>query len=179
MNSFPVLHTDRLDLVEIKQKHLKDLFTLFGDENVTRFYNLLILTNELEAQKTIDHFQDRFKNKLGIRWGIALKDQENIIGTIGFNNFSKNHKANIGYDLQSDHWNNGYVTEALSTIINYGFAKLEINRIEAEVMQGNILSEKVLEKLKFKKEGVLRDWKFWNEKYYDMTMFSLLRNERN
>jgi len=172
------LHTLRLDLIEIKQKHLKDLFKLFGDEKVTKFYNLLTLKNEHEAQKTIDHFQDRFKNQLGIRWGIALKGQENIIGTIGFNNFYKGHKANIGYDLQSEYWNNGYVTEALSTIIDYGFTKLEINRIEAEVMQGNVLSEKVLTKLNFRKEGVLREWLFWNNKHYDMTMFSLLKNER-
>ena len=42
-------------------------------------------------------------------------------------------------------------------------------------MQGNIISEKVLEKLNFKIEGILREWMFWNGKYYDMTMFSLLK----
>lgn len=172
---FPILKTDRLDLVEIKQSHSADLFNLFGDENVTRFYNILPLTNEHEAQKPIDWFQSRFKDKLGIRWGIAIKGQKNIIGTIGFNNFTKRHRANIGYDLQTEHWNNGYITEALKTVINFGFDQLEINRIEAEVMQGNITSEKVLEKLNFKKEGILREWMFWNGKYYDMTMFSLLK----
>jgi ribosomal-protein-alanine N-acetyltransferase len=42
-------------------------------------------------------------------------------------------------------------------------------------MQGNIISEKVLDKLNFKNEGVLREWMFWNDKHYDMTMFSLLK----
>jgi ribosomal-protein-alanine N-acetyltransferase len=172
---FPILKTDRLDLVEIKQSHLADLYKLFSDENVTRFYNLLPLTNEQEAQKSIDWFQSRFKDKLGIRWGIAIKGQKNIIGTIGFNNFTKRHRANIGYDLQTEHWNNGYITEALKTVINFGFDQLEINRIEAEVMQGNIISEKVLDKLNFKNEGILREWMFWNDKHYDMTMFSLLK----
>jgi ribosomal-protein-alanine N-acetyltransferase len=172
---FPILKTDRLDLVEIKQSHLADLYKLFSDENVTRFYNLLPLTNEQEAQKPIDWFQSRFKDKLGIRWGIAIKGQKNIIGTIGFNNFTKRHRANIGYDLQTEHWNNGYITEALKTVINFGFDQLEINRIEAEVMQGNIISEKVLDKLNFKNEGILREWMFWNDKHYDMTMFSLLK----
>jgi ribosomal-protein-alanine N-acetyltransferase len=175
LDIFPILKTDRLDLVEIKQSHLADLYKLFGDENVTRFYNLLPLTNEQEAQKSIDWFQSRFKDKLGIRWGIAIKGQQNIIGTIGFNNFTKRHRANIGYDLQKEHWNNGYITEALKTVINFGFDQLEINRIEAEVMQGNIISEKVLDKLNFKNEGILREWMFWNGKHYDMTMFSLLK----
>jgi ribosomal-protein-alanine N-acetyltransferase len=175
MDIFPILKTDRLDLVEIKQSHSADLINLFGDENETRFYNILPLTNEHEAQKPIDWFISLFNDKLGVWWGIAINRQQNIIGTIGFNNFTKRHRANIGYDLLTEHWNSGYITEALKTVINFGFNQLEIKRIEAEVMQGNITSEKVLEKLNFKKEGILREWMFWNGKYYDMTMFSLLK----
>ncbi|MDR1402923.1 MAG: GNAT family N-acetyltransferase [Tannerellaceae bacterium] len=69
------------------------------------------------------------------------------------------------------------MTEALETVIDFGFNSLEINRIEAEVMQGNIVSEKVLEKSGFKNEGVLRQWMYWNGNYYDMTMFSLLKKD--
>ena len=177
MEIFPILQTERLSLIEIKQSHLSDLFKLFSDEKVTEFYNLLPLKNIEEAQKSIDWFQSRFENKLGIRWGIALKGEQNIIGTLGFNNFTKNHRANIGYDLQTTHWNKGYITEALREIIKFGFNELKLNRIEAELMLGNIVSEKVLEKLNFKNEGILRAWMFWNEKYYDMIMFSLLKKD--
>jgi ribosomal-protein-alanine N-acetyltransferase len=177
LEKFPILNTDRLDLIEIKQSHLGDLYKLFEDENVTRYYNLLPLKNEQEAQKYIDWFQTRFKDKLGIRWGIAIKGQHYIIGTLGFNNFTKGHRANIGYDLQTKYWNKGYITEALKTVINFGFSQLEINRIEAEVMIGNVVSEKVLKKLNFQNEGVLRQWMLWNDKYYDMTMFSLLKTD--
>lgn len=65
----------------------------------------------------------------------------------------------------------------MKAVIDFGFNNLEINRIEAEVMQGNIASEKVLVKLGFKNEGVLRQWMYWNGSYYDMTMFSLLRKD--
>jgi [ribosomal protein S5]-alanine N-acetyltransferase len=175
LETFPILNTRRLDLIEIKQSHLGDLYKLFSDENVTKFYNLLPLKNQQEAQKSIEWFQNRFREKSGIRWGIALKGQQNIIVTVGFNIFIKLHRANIGYDLQTEHWNNGYITEALQAVISFGFSQLKINRIEAEVMQGNLISEKVLNKLNFKNEGVLRAWLFWNEKHYDMTMYSLLR----
>jgi ribosomal-protein-alanine N-acetyltransferase len=174
---FPILHTKRSDLLEIKQSHLSDLFELFGDKNVTEFYNTKTLTEEKEAQKYLDWFRSRFHDKLGIRWGIALKGYENIIGTIGFNNFTKGHRANLGYDLRKDYWNNGFIKEALNEVIKYGFEDLEINRIEAEVMPGNIYSEMALSKLGFKKEGLLRDWMLWNEKHYDMIMYSLLRKE--
>ncbi len=109
--------------------------------------------------------------------GISLKGRDNIIGTIGFNNFTKRHRANIGFDLQADFWNNGYLTEAIKTVIEFGFRNLDINRIEAEVMQGNVASEKVLAKIGFKNEGILRQWMYWNDKYYDMTKFSLLQSD--
>lgn len=177
MRNFPVLQTDRLELVEIKECHLRDILDLFGNENVIKFYNLLPFENEQDAQKFIDWYHIRFKDGLGFRWGISIKGEKNIIGTIGFNNFTKKHRANIGYDLKPEYWNNGYITEALNEIIDFGFNQLEINRIEAEVMQGNESSERVLYKLNFKKEGILRQWMFWNEKYYDMSMFALLRIE--
>jgi ribosomal-protein-alanine N-acetyltransferase len=177
LETFPTLHTERLDLVELKQKHLSDLYILFGDIQVTQFYNIVTLTKESEAQKYLDWFKSRFIEKSGIRWGITLKGQANIIGTIGFNNFTKGHRANIGYDLQSNYWNKGYATEALKEFIKFGMYELEINRIEAEVMQGNSKSEQILYKLGFKNEGILRQWMYWNEKHYDMTMYSLLKSD--
>ena len=176
-DAFPAFQTNRLDLVEIEQKHLSDLFELFSNNDVTRYYNIETLTKKNEAQKLIDWFQTRFKEKLGIRWGIALKDESKIIGTIGFNNFTKGHRANIGFDLQKDYWNKGYITEVLNVVIDFGFSKLGINRIEGEVMQGNLISEKVLVKKGFKREGVLRQWMLWNGNHYDMTMYSLLKKE--
>jgi len=177
LESFPTLHTERLDLVEIEQAHAVDIFKLFGDPKVTRFYNIVTLKEETEAQKIIDWFRDRFADKAGIRWGIALKDQKAIIGTIGFNNFTKGHRANIGFDLQAAFWNKGYVTEALNAVVEFGFRELDINRIEGEVMQGNTASEQLLARAGFTNEGVLRDWMHWNGRHYDMTMFSLLRSE--
>lgn len=175
--NFPVLQTERLELVEITAFYLKDIQELFGNENVTRFYNLLPFKTKQDSNKFIEWYHNRFQNNLAFRWGISLKGEKIIIGTIGFNNFTKNHRANIGYDLKPEYWNLGYMTEALNEILNFGFNQLAINRIEAEVMQENENSERLLYKLNFKKEGVLRQWMFWNEKYYDMSMFALLRTE--
>lgn len=177
LDKFPILHTPRLDLIEIKQQHLKDIFKLLGDKRVTQFYNVVTLMEKQEAQKYIDWFRIRFEEGLGVRWGIALKEQNSIIGTIGFNNFIKGHRSNIGYDLHYSKWNKGYLTEALVEIVKFGFSTLDVNRIEAEVMQGNAASERVLEKAGFKKEGILRQWMLWNGKHYDMTMYSLLKSD--
>ncbi len=174
---FPVLTTKRLNLVEIQQEHLKDVFSLFGDDKVTKFYNIKTLQKPEEGQIYLDWFQKRFKEQTGIRWGIQLKNEEGIIGTIGYNNFSEKHRANLGYDLQSIYWNKGYMAEAIEAVVEFGFSSLNVNRVEAEVMIGNIQSEKLLLKLGFRNEGCLRDWMCWDDKHFDMTMFSLLRRD--
>lgn len=177
LETFPTLQTDRLDLVEIGPEHLIDVFKLFSDNKVTQFYNIVTLREETEAQKYVDWYISRFAERAGIRWGICLRGHSGLIGTAGFNNFKKQHRANLGYDVRAEFWNKGYATEALKAIINFGFSELDINRIEAEVMQGNTASERVLTKLGFTKEGVLRQWMHWNQKHYDMSMFSLLRSD--
>jgi len=73
LKKFPVLKTDRLELVEIKKCHLRDILDLFGNENVTRFYNIFPFKNEENAQKFIELYHIRFKNGMGYRWGISLK----------------------------------------------------------------------------------------------------------
>lgn len=176
--SFPKLSSDRFDLVEINEAHLENVFELYSDEKVTEFFDLLPLQHINEAEKEIKFYQKRFQNNSGIRWGISFKGSSEIIGTLGFNTIIKGHKARLGYDLQSKHWGKGYMYEALDTIITYGFEKFDIKRIEAGVMQGNVGSEKLLAKLNFQKEGILRNWMYWNEEYYDISMFSLLKEDR-
>lgn len=177
LDTFPILHSERLDLVEIKQIHRPDLFKLLTDEMVVKYYNLKSPGCEEDTQKYIDWFNERYINSLGIRWGLALKGTPNIIGTIGFSNFNNLQHAHIVYDLMTVHWNNGYITEALRKIIGYGFSVLHIKAVKAEVMNGNIASEKVLQKLHFENKGVLNSWMYVEELKCDISTFSLSKKD--
>lgn len=174
MAAFPILHTDPLTLVEMGQQHTADLFELYRHEEVTRFYNLLPMQEEAEAQRIVEVHSKRWAEQTGIRWGIALVGSNTIFGTIGYSRYEAQHRATIGYSLHPAHWNKGYSTEALKAVVTYGFESLNINRIEAEVMPGNAASNRVLEKLGFSIEGLLRQWMHWNNQHYDMLMYALL-----
>jgi [ribosomal protein S5]-alanine N-acetyltransferase len=176
-NKFPIIRTPHLELVQITEAHAEDLLKLFGDRNVTQYYNLMPLECSNDSYRLIEHFRKRFESGAAIRWGIRLNESDQIIGTVGFNNFTPKHRANIGYDLQYAYWDRGIATEALHAIISYGFYALDINRIEAEVMEGNESSIHLMQEIGFKQEGTLRQWMYWNEKHYDMLMFSLLRSD--
>jgi ribosomal-protein-alanine N-acetyltransferase len=69
------------------------------------------------------------------------------------------------------------MAEALQTMLAYGFSTLKLHRIEALVVPGNERSVRVLEKLGFQEEGVLRGYGFWNDKFWDLRCFSLLAGD--
>lgn len=176
-DSFPNLETARILLVELKRDHLDDIFKLYSDPRIEELYDVATMRDKNEALRYIEKFRLRYAERTGIRWGIIIKGVPGVAGTIGLNHIMKRHKASLGYDLRSDFWNKGYITEVINAIVEFGFTGLGLNRIEAEVMAGNCASEKVLIKTGFQKEGVQRQCMYWHEKYYDLTKFSILQSD--
>ena len=174
-DSFPVLHTLRLDLVEIVPAHAADLFGIFTDKRVTAYYPVVPLHEERDILPVIERFRNQYHDRLGIRWGITLKGQQQLIGSIGFQYFTTGHKGGIAYALSPDYWVQGYISEALKAVIQFGFDELELRRIEAEVIPGNVASDKVLTRNGFQHEGLLRQWMQWDGRYYDVNMYSVLK----
>jgi ribosomal-protein-alanine N-acetyltransferase len=164
-------------LIETDLGHAGDMFTLVTDARVTQFYHVVPLKEEQDMHRVIDWLKSRYEDRLGIRWAIALKDQKQIIGTIGFNSITDRHKATVVYALRPEYWNKGYTTEAIKAVLRFGFEELWLNRIEAEVMPGNVSSVKVLAKTGFSYEGLLRQWTLWNGVYFDMNMYAILASE--
>lgn len=175
--SFPTLHTERLDLIEVTSSYTADLFTLVTDARVSRFFNVMHATQEGDLLQVVERLRKMYADRTGIRWGIQLKGSNNIMGTIGYYNLSDKHRGVLAYALIPEYWNKGYLTEALKELLQFGFEELELRRIDAEIRPGNIPSEKALLKFGFTHEGLLRQWTLWNGEYQDMNMYSLLLDE--
>jgi len=174
---FPVLHSDRLDFTQMRAIHASDILYIYGEKKLAEFENIKILINEQEALEFIDRFQIRFNEKKGIRWAISIKGEKQVIGTIGFKGYIPLHKAFVGYEIHPDFGGKGYATEALATAVKYAFDSLDLQRIEAEVMPGNLASERVLAKNGFKREGQLKRSMYWDGKYFDINLFALLQSD--
>ncbi|MBK9192132.1 MAG: GNAT family N-acetyltransferase [Crocinitomicaceae bacterium] len=102
-----------------------------------------------------------------------------IIGRCGLHNWSTEHKrAEIGYHLEEDKFKQkGFMTEAVEAILNYGFEKMELHRIEALVGTENIPSLKIMEHFGFIKEGLLREHWLTGDQFGDTVVFSKLKSE--
>jgi RimJ/RimL family protein N-acetyltransferase len=89
----------------------------------------------------------------------------------------RNHKAEVALLFgETSHWNKGYATEALQLLIEKA-KKMELHRLYFGTHAGNIAMQKIGKKLKFKKEGKLKDAQFKNGKYNDVFIYGLILEE--
>lgn len=180
MDSFPAMDTDRLYLVKIGQKYAEDLFHILSNEQVIKYYGKESLININEAKQLIDHIHLYYRQKRSIRWGIIYKENGNFIGSIGLNNLNLwNKKAEIGYELHPEYWRRGIMFEAANAVLQYGFSQLDLFRIGAVTYPENVASNRLLQKLGFRQEGLLRGYLYQNGLSHDAIMHSILRPEWN
>lgn len=173
---FPNLETERLILREITKEDTPAIFSLFSNDEITRYYGQESIKDMEQAKAFVNFFKKNYLEKRGIRWGIQIKGTKKIIGTIAFNALSLKHKrAEIGYEIHPNEWRKGYTSEALAKILSYGFDVLNLNRIGAVVFIENIPSNQLLLKMGFQKEGILKRYIYQNNKANDVYMYSMLK----
>jgi len=186
MNStynFPQLETKRLILRELTHDDIDVVLKHFADEEVARYQDAHPTRSNDEAKEIIDWGKGLLEHKMGALWGIFRREDDSFLGQINCvlradNNFTMNvHRAEIGYDLTPPYWGKGYMSEAAASVIPYIFTGTPIDRIEGIVHTENIRSHKVLERAGFQKEGVLRNYVLWEGEYWDMVLYSLLKQE--
>ncbi|RSD25441.1 GNAT family N-acetyltransferase [Mesobacillus subterraneus] len=172
---FPVLETERLILRELTEGDAGDLFANFSDQRVMKYYGSEAMENIEEAVGLIHSFHVNFCEKRGVRWGIEVKSNGLLIGTVGFHAWSaKNKRAEIGYELNTHYWGQGLAKEAISRAMSYGFNEMGLKRIGAVVFLQNESSNELLLKLGFRKEGILRSYMIQNGIAYDTNIYSKL-----
>jgi len=172
---FPVLHTDRLVLRELTVNDAQAILNCFSNPDVLRHYGQNPLTSLDQVRQIINNFSTNYDEKRGIKWGIELKGQAGIIGTIGFQEWSTEHKrAEISYALFPESWGKGYALEAVNKVISFGFQEMKLVRIGAIVFTENDASNKLLTKAGFEKEGVLKKYIHQNNNSYDTNSYSLI-----
>ena len=120
-----------------------------------------------------------WKEDTGLRWGITLKDDGSIVGSCGFYKWEKDphRKAEMGYDLAPAYWGRGIMREALQAIIQYGFDEMNLNRITVLVISYNDRSLRLVDRLGFVKEGVMRESAYFDGRFIDDVLLSLLKRD--
>jgi len=174
-NPFPVIETERLLLRRITNDDVNEVFELRSNPETMKYIPRPLVKNNDDALEHIAMIEDKITTNVGINWGITLKDNPKLLGIIGFYRMQpENYRAEIGYMLSPDFHGRGIIPEAVNKLIRYGFDDLKLHSIEAVIDPENFASEKVLEKCGFVKEAHLKEAEFWEGKFLDKVIYSLL-----
>lgn len=174
---FPVIETERLLLRRITNDDVNEVFELRSNPETMKYIPRPLVQNNEDALAHIAMIDEKIDTNIGVNWGITLKDNPKLLGIIGFYRMQpENYRAEIGYMLSPDFHGKGIIPEAVNRLIRYGFDDLKLHSIEAVIDPENSASEKVLEKCGFVKEAHLKESEFWEGKFLDKVIYSLLNN---
>lgn len=131
-------------------------------------------------EKMLEEEARYIENKNLVKLWLFKKDEEEkVIGSIAFNNIVRGAflSCHLGYKLDENQINKGYMTQALNKGIDIVFNELGLHRIEANIMPKNKRSLRVVEKLGFYNEGIAYKYLKINNRWEDH-IHMVLRNEK-
>lgn len=149
---FPTLITDRLILRELETEDAKDIFAHRSEDRINHYLEDFRHTSLEQTQAFIRNVQNLITNGKSLFWILVEKGADRFIGTVCLWNISEEEsKAETGFTIDPEFQGKGYMNEALSKVIGFGFNKMNLNVIEAYTHKNNEPSIRLLLRNKFKR----------------------------
>ena len=131
------------------------------------------------AEDWISKHAEWFENDLAVDWAIEVTNEKILIGCISFEINKTHRRAELGYWIGIDFWNNGYCPEALAKAIEYAFHVLNLNKVTTRYMSHNIGFGRVIEKIGMEKEGLFKQDMLRNGRSTEMVVYGILNKDFN
>src|SRR5687767_10997405 len=177
-DSLATIETNRIRLRWVTEDDVDALYRIFSHPEVMRYWGTPPLADRDAAKQLVNEIHDGFQRQMALKWGIARRSDDEIIGTTTLFNLNfENRRCEVGYALDRAEWGKGYMQETLHALLDYAFKRLDLHRIEADVDPRNVNSIRTVEKLGFQREGYLRERWQVNGEIQDALFFGLLRPE--
>ncbi len=175
LTPFPELKTARLILRRISENDAKDFFAIRSNQLIMEKLDKELAPSIEEVMLLIRKIENAIESNLGINWALCLKEDNKLIGVVGFHNIYKDHhRADIGYALLPEFQRKGIMKEAIEVMINFAFKELKLHSIEAKVNPNNQASIKLLSAFGFEKEAILKQSYYFKQQFLDTAIYSLL-----
>ena len=169
------LSTARLDLRPLQVGDEARLFAIHSNPEFMRYWSSPPWTTIEQAATLIAKDQREMAAGEHMRLGVRRREDSQLIGTCSLFKFDEQcRRAELGYGIDAPFWRMGFMAEAVSALIEFGFAELKLNRLEADIDPRNTASGKSLEKLGFLREGFLRERWIVAGEVSDSALYGLL-----
>ncbi len=162
----------------IKLSMAQEIFdTIQRDRNyLKKWLPFVELTEKItDTERFIQSILNQSESKKDEVYSIWFNEE--FAGLIGFKETDwLNRKTELGYWLSEKMQGKGIITKCIEKLIRYIFQKLKLNRIQIKIAVGNVKSAAIPKRLGFQFEGIEREGEKHNQKYLDLQVFSLLKN---
>lgn len=172
------LYTPRLLLRPLRPSDAPTVFAMFTDARFMEFVTSPPFRSIDAAHDLVSRDMTAMAAGERLRLGLERVEDGALIGDCTLFNLDKeSRRAEIGYGLFGSAFGQGYMHEALISLLGYGFSVLGLNRVQAEIDPKNINSAKSLDRIGFAREGLLRGTWIFDGIVSDSAIYGLLRSD--
>lgn len=177
-STLPTLSGQRVILRWPSESDAAELFEIFGDPDVTRFWSHGPFRNVEEAEGLVREIHRFFAERVLFQWVVVDRLSGGVIGTCTLHRWCGRHRrAEVGFALRKSLWGGGWMRDAVSVMIDFAFSTLNFHRLEADVDPRNQRSLALLERLGFRREGLLAERFHAGDEIQDSVLLGLLARD--
>ncbi len=177
-SKIPQLETDRLLLRKMMVSDAHDMYEYARRSDVTTFLTWNPHPSRSYTRNYLEYVATKYSTGSFYDWAVIEKKSGRMIGTCGFTKFDfPSNGAEIGYVINPDYRGNGYAVEAAGAVMNFAFNVLKVMRLEANYMEGNQASRRVMDKLGMSYEGMRRSAMLVKNQYKNICTCSIIYDE--
>ncbi len=173
------LESNRLYLRRIKASDVDDMYEYTSNPLVSEYLSWFPHSTKLETERFVQQTLKEYDLNVGrYTWGIELKEKNKLVGVISIFDISYiSKRVEVSYVLNPNFQGKGLMKEALVCLLDFIFNNLQFKRVQAKCTLFNLPSRKLLERLDMKLEGELKNYWFIKNKYYNVLIFSKIKND--
>ena len=171
---FPTLVTPRLILRRVQKKDLNDLYEYCRLPSSCKYAQWQPHEDRSVTKQYLSWLFSAMRHGTYYTWVIELKDTGKVIGTCSFVSMDEEFKvAEIGYGIQKGFWGNGYATEAVRAVLDYGFTRVGLIKVNARIMRDNLSSVHLAGRVGMSCEGIQRKGVYTKSMAHDLYLFGI------
>ena len=170
-----ILETSRLRLRPLRADDAVDLHALMSDADVMAFWDIPEVEDIELTTLILQNQIDQMSAKKALYWAMELRGDGTFIGCCDISDIERwHHRGEVGFIVAKAHWGDGYTQEAMQAVVAHAAQGLRLKRLTARTHLGNVRSVRLLERLGFRQEGLLRGYVDRDGERRDCLMFGLL-----
>ena len=153
------------------------MYALLSDLETVKYWVSTPINDKQVSDDKLAEYLASDETGESINWAVCLRNQTEMIGRCVLFHFDEpNQRAEIGFILNREYWRRGLMRQAVEAVIQFGFNRLNLHRIEADVDPDNVASLALLESLGFKREGYFAERWLVGDEWKDSVMLGLLKS---